>query len=190
MWREHLQPAGKRPDIAWMRYPRFAVALLLVVGGCGGAGDDATADALTASEDALAEAAAAFAEAEAALTEQRGGGEGDEEEEAVGIHVGGYESASINRGNTWRAEVAVTVVDTEGNPVSAVDIEGAWDEGDVEPDACTTSDEGICTLKSDSIRKNITWSGLELTAVVHAELPFLEGDDYNLEGMEISIHKP
>jgi hypothetical protein len=74
---------------------------------------------------------------------------------------------TINQGNTWLAQVAVTVRDADNEPVEGVLVTGAWSEGDTETTACTTDQTGTCDQESDPIRKRVGQTVFEITGLEH-----------------------
>lgn len=76
-------------------------------------------------------------------------------EAADAMHVGNLTPSAINQGSTWDAVVTITIVDTNGVPVSDTAVRGTWSgPGSGNGDCSTTTDEnGQCTVLMTGIPK-------------------------------------
>jgi hypothetical protein len=107
--------------------------------------------------------------------------------DAQGIQVSGSE---------WKAEVTLTVLDINQNPVEDADVFFLWNNED--DDACTTDENGQCTVLSDKFKfTQVETISFTITNVEH-EQAFVWGYDGALnadvdgdsDGTSISIGQP
>lgn len=108
---------------------------------------------------------------------------------ALGMSISDLEGKSINDGNTWHAEIVVTMVDSDQEPVAGVTVSGEWSEGEDASVSCTTDENGVCEFESDSIRKRVGDVVFEITGLEHnslEHLPEFDAVDY-AEGENPSI---
>lgn len=109
------------------------------------------------------------------------------------LFVAGLASTAINQGPTWLARVAVSVTDTNDQPVAGAVVTGVWGEGETEIGSCTTDDVGECTLETSSIRKRVGSVELTIDSIEHAGLS--HASDLDAAGLDqdpgtITIPKP
>ena len=98
---------------------------------------------------------------------------------ATEIHVGDLLGTAVNLGNTWQAQVLVSVVDSNGSPAMGVLVEGTWDEGDILDSSCETDDTGQCELTSGDIIKKVKEATLVIAEVTHPQLPYQPANDHD-----------
>ncbi len=110
------------------------------------------------------------------------------------MFIGELDGFAINQGPTWVAQAAVTVLNSEEQPVSGTVVSGNWSEGDTETTSCTTDEAGTCELVSDSIRKRVPKIVFEITDLQNESLAYLAGlDDVDSpedQPRTITIRKP
>jgi hypothetical protein len=110
-----------------------------------------------------------------------------------GVYIASLTGNQVNRGNTWDAEVTVQVVDTDGEPLTGVVVEGVWDEGDGGESSCSTDKNGACRFETADILKNIKSATFEVEALSYESLPYLfeldDGWDAEEDATFISIRK-
>ncbi len=75
------------------------------------------------------------------------------------------------RRNRWDAEATATVVDSDGNPVSAAVVHASWSSGS--NDSCTTNSSGQCTMQLKNIKTNVGAVTLQVTDITRSS-----GDTY------------
>ena len=73
---------------------------------------------------------------------------------ADSLHVGNLEGYASGR-NSWRARVMILVHDADENPVANVRVSGNWSNGASGSAQCTTSSQGVCTISSGSLNRNL-----------------------------------
>ena len=109
------------------------------------------------------------------------------------IHVGELNGSTSNLGNTWTADVVVTVVDSAGEPVAEATVSGTWDQGDDTEQSCETDIFGQCSLASTAIKKSTQYATLAITAVDHPGLTYVPDDDHDpdslVQGTSIRLRK-
>ena len=110
------------------------------------------------------------------------------------MFIGELAGSSINNGNTWVAVVEVTVLDESGDPVPDTLVSGEWDLGDGGSVSCRTDAGGTCELESNSLRKRIPQTVLEITGLEHGNLVYQpdldEVDDPGERPRELVVRKP
>lgn len=108
--------------------------------------------------------------------------------------IGELLGSSINDGNTWRGVAEVTMLTVDGEPVAGAMVSGTWDEGDTEHASCTTNEAGTCRLESDSLRKRVSETVLEITEIEHSEFSYRADldmvDEPEAQPRELTVRKP
>ena len=115
------------------------------------------------------------------------------ETETLTVHIGQLTGSTSNLGNTWTANVIITVVDASDQPIADAVVSGSCDQGDDVDHTCETDINGECSLISASIRKNIKQATLAINAVEHPESTYVADEDHDpdsiTEGTSIRIPK-
>jgi hypothetical protein len=110
------------------------------------------------------------------------------------MFIGELAGSSTNQGSTWLARAEVTVLDGGNQPVAGTVVSGNWSEGDDEASSCLTDETGTCEIKSDSIRKRVSHTVLEITNLEHESLTYFpefdQVDNPEDQPRVISIRKP
>jgi VCBS repeat-containing protein len=110
------------------------------------------------------------------------------------MHVGDLDGSPMSNKNQWSAAVTVLVVDTYGNPVADAEVSGAWSGGCSGTSSAVTDENGLCSVTSDSMRKNVESVTFTVTNVVHATLTYESADnedpDGDSDGTTITVYKP
>ena len=115
------------------------------------------------------------------------------EAETLTVHIGQLTGSTSNLGNTWTADVVITVVNASDQPIANAVVSGSWDQGDDLDDTCETDINGECSLISAPIRKNIKQATLAINAVEYPESKYVADEDHDpdaiTEGTSIRIPK-
>ena len=88
------------------------------------------------------------------------------------MHVADLDGFATNGGRTWTATVSITVVDSEGKPVSDATVTGTWNQGTLATGACITDGFGQCSATSGSIQKRDGRVTFSVTGISHATLAY------------------
>lgn len=88
------------------------------------------------------------------------------------MHVADLDGFATNGGRTWTATVTITVVDSEGKPVSDAAVTGTWSQGTLATGACITDGFGQCSATSGSIQKRDGSVTFSVTGISHATLAY------------------
>jgi hypothetical protein len=108
--------------------------------------------------------------------------------------IGELLGSAVNDGNTWRGVAEITMLTIDGEPVTGAVVSGSWDEGDTEDVTCITDEAGACQLESDSIRKRVGQTVLEITDIEHSELSYRSDldmvDEPESQPRELTVRKP
>ena len=115
------------------------------------------------------------------------------ETEAPTIHIGQLAGSTSNLGNTWTADVIVTVVDASDQPIADAVVSGSWDQDDEADHTCRTNTNGECSLTSAPIRKNTKHATFAIINVEHPASTYVANDDHDpdsiTDGTSIRIRK-
>ena len=110
------------------------------------------------------------------------------------MHVGDLDGSSVNNGNSWTANVTITVHDANENPVSNATVNGSWSAGATGTSQCVTNGSGQCTVSKSSIRKNVSSVTFSVSSVTHGTLVYDSGlnhdPDGDSNGTTIQVAKP
>lgn len=109
------------------------------------------------------------------------------------VHVDRLEGSSSNLGNTWTADVTVTLVDSAGEPVAGATVTGVWAIDEISEQSCETGTTGQCNLTSEPLKKNVNDATLTIEAVEHPTLVYRSTDDHDpdprTDGTSITVSK-
>lgn len=109
------------------------------------------------------------------------------------LFLGEINATPVNQGPTWLAQVAVSVVASDDQPVAGALVIGRWSGGEIEVASCTTDIAGVCVLESSSIRKRVGSVELTITDIEHNTLShdaIRDGGGRNEDPGTVTIHKP
>ncbi len=111
-----------------------------------------------------------------------------------GLYVSSIDGESVNLGNTWEAEVVLTVVDGDQEPVPGAVVTASWDKGDDDLMRCTTNEHGHCHFTSSAFAKRIKSATFQIEDIAHEDLDYLghldAGRDLNDSLTTLAIPKP
>lgn len=82
----------------------------------------------------------------------------------------------------WYAGVAVFIVDEFGFPVANATVYGSWSQGYYGLVTCTTDSQGVCTLYSAPIKKNVASTTFTVVIVDHAALDYYPAANSDPDG--------
>jgi len=110
------------------------------------------------------------------------------------IHVGDLDGTATNNGNTWTAEVSITIHAKDHTPVAGVQVSGSWSRGGASENQCTTDSDGSCTVTFSGIKKNVRSVSFTVTAASLTGRPYQPAqdhdDDGDSDGRTIVVSKP
>ena len=110
------------------------------------------------------------------------------------MHVGDLDGKSVNLRNHWKAEVTITVNDTNENPVKGAIVSGIWSGGTEGERSCTTDELGQCLIASRQIHKKIDEAVFTVGNISHDALTYVAADnwdpDEDSDGSTIRVYKP
>jgi hypothetical protein len=66
---------------------------------------------------------------------------------SIDMYVESLTGSAVEGRRTWKVEVQVTIVSTDGNPVAGAKVSGDWSGADTGSSSCTTNEFGTCTVK-------------------------------------------
>ena len=82
------------------------------------------------------------------------------------MSVADLDGAGVSaRGNKWRADVSITVLDDLGAPVAGADVSGAWSNGANGSANCTTTGSGLCTVSKGGLKNNVSSVTFSVTGI-------------------------
>jgi hypothetical protein len=97
------------------------------------------------------------------------------------------------RGNKWRADVKVTVLNNLGAPVIASVVSGSWSVGANGSGSCTTEGDGTCTISKSGLKSNVPAVTFAITAIT-GTLTYVWSDntdpDGDSDGTTITVTAP
>ena len=109
------------------------------------------------------------------------------------LHVELLEGTTSNLGNTWTAEVTVTIVDSTGHPVVGAVVSVIWDLDEQVELTCDTQQSGRCLFVTEPIRKSVKYATLQVESVAYQGLEYRPDDDHDpdptTEGTSIRVPK-
>jgi len=109
-------------------------------------------------------------------------------------HVGDLDRASVSNGNTWTANVTVTIHDNNHGLVSNATVNGSWSGGTTGTGSCTTNGNGQCTVSKSGLAKRISSVTFSVTGISHASLMYSSGGNHDPDGdsngSSIVVSKP
>lgn len=109
------------------------------------------------------------------------------------MFVGDLDGTAVSAGKNWRAEVTITVIDQDGNPVEGAGVSGDWTGGSSGNSTGITGANGQLTVTSNNIRKKIDSTSWTVINITHGTLsydPSLNTDpDGDSSGTSITVFK-
>jgi thermitase len=96
-----------------------------------------------------------------------------------GVHVGDLDSAAINHGGTWTAQVTITVHDENHAAVNAGTVLGQWGNGGTSQ--CVL-DAGQCQVESSPMAKKVGNVNFSVVSVTAGGSDYQPGDNHDPDG--------
>ena len=82
------------------------------------------------------------------------------------MSVADLDGAGVSaRGNKWRADVSITVLDDLGAPVAGADVSGTWSNGANGSANCTATGSGLCTVSKGGLKSNVSSVTFSVTGI-------------------------
>lgn len=111
------------------------------------------------------------------------------------MHVGDLDGSS-NPGsrNRWDATVTITVHDASENSVLGATVNGTWSDGASGSGACTTNNDGLCSITKGNVKSNASTVTFTVDSVALSTYSYLatanHDPDGDSDGTTITVLKP
>jgi len=101
---------------------------------------------------------------------------------STSFHVGDLGGFSLSSGNTWQAQVRITLHDSVELPVAGANVVITWSGGYTGTGSCQTNFNGICTLFSGSVSKSTSSITATVTEVSYTNWTYTPTANHDPDG--------
>jgi hypothetical protein len=110
------------------------------------------------------------------------------------MHVGELDAGSAPQDSGWKANVTITVHDTDHNPLANATVAGTWSHGVTGSTSCTTDNNGQCTISKGRIRNGESSVQFAVESVTRNNFTYTSSDNHGPNGSDtgstVVVRKP